>query len=114
MVGGYRYANPETSPGTILYLHGNGINIGANVNHSYRLHSLGFSVFVFDYRGYGWSEGAFPSEQSVYQDAQRAWEYLVNERQIEPSQIYLYGHFPRRGDRHRTRHPSTRRRRLDC
>lgn len=85
-------ANPETSPGTILYLHGNGINIGANVNHSYRLHSLGFSVFVFDYRGYGWSEGAFPSEQSVYQDAQRAWEYLVNERQIEPSQIYLYGH----------------------
>lgn len=80
------------SPGVILYLHGNGINVGANVNHANRFHRMGFSVFLFDYRGYGRSEGAFPTENSVYQDAKRAWQYLVEERQIPPEQIYLYGH----------------------
>ncbi len=76
----------------LLYLHGNGINIGSNVAHAYRLHQLGFSVLLIDYRGYGRSQGGFPTEARVYQDAAAAWDYLVKERQIKPSQIFLYGH----------------------
>ncbi|PPS41410.1 alpha/beta hydrolase [Chroococcidiopsis sp. TS-821] len=76
----------------LLYLHGNGINIGANVDRAHRFHQMGFSVLLIDYRGYGRSEGAFPSEATVYQDAAVAWDYLVNERQIDPSQIFIYGH----------------------
>jgi uncharacterized protein len=78
--------------GTLLYLHGNGINIGANVDQANRLHKLGFSVLLIDYRGYGLSEGGFPSEANVYQDAEVAWKYLVEERYIPEEEIFIYGH----------------------
>ena len=76
----------------LLYLHGNGFNIGAHVAHAYRFHQMGFSVLLIDYRGYGLSEGGFPTETGVYQDATAAWDYLVKERKISPHQIFLYGH----------------------
>lgn len=76
----------------LLYLHGNGINIGANIAHANRFYQLGFSVLLIDYRGYGRSEGGFPTEARVYEDAAAAWDYLVKQRQIKPSQIFLYGH----------------------
>ena len=78
--------------GVVLYLHGNGSNVGANVEHANRFHRLGLSVFLIDYRGYGKSQGDFPSESQVYEDAQLAWDYLVKQRGIHPSQIYIYGH----------------------
>jgi fermentation-respiration switch protein FrsA (DUF1100 family) len=77
---------------TLLYFHGNGINIGANAEQAARFHNLGLSVFLFDYRGYGKSEGSFPSERAVYVDAQRAWNYLTQEQKIAPKNIVLYGH----------------------
>lgn len=85
---------PASSPNAkvLLYLHGNGVNIGANVTHANRFHRLGFSVLLPDYRGYGRSEGSFPTEATVYQDAAVAWDYLVKERKIQPSQIFIYGH----------------------
>jgi pimeloyl-ACP methyl ester carboxylesterase len=76
----------------LLYLHGNGINIGANVGYANQFHQLGFSVLLMDYRGYGRSEGSFPTESRVYQDATTAWDYLVKQQQIQPSQIFIYGH----------------------
>ncbi len=81
-----------TNAKTLLYLHGNGANIGANVAHAHRFHQMGFAVLIIDYRGYGLSEGSFPSEESVYQDAKTAWDYLVTQRQIQPNNIILYGH----------------------
>lgn len=78
--------------GTLLYLHGNAINIGANVTHASRFHQIGFSVLLMDYRGYGLSEGNFPTEQQVYQDAEAMWNYLTQERNIPPEQIFVYGH----------------------
>lgn len=83
-------ASPET--GVLLYLHGNGENIGGNVEHSQRFHQLGFSVLLIDYRGYGKSEGNFPTEGRVYQDAEAAWDYLVQQRGIAPQEIFVYGH----------------------
>jgi pimeloyl-ACP methyl ester carboxylesterase len=75
----------------ILYLHGKGKNISANAKHANRLMRLGFSVLVIDYRGYGKSEGGFPTESSVYTDAQTAWNYLI-EKGYKPNQILIYGH----------------------
>lgn len=82
---------PATKPDakTLLYLHGNGINIGANVAHANRFHQQGFSVLLIDYRGYGRSQGS-PTESRVYQDAATAWDYLVKRHQ--PSKIFIYGH----------------------
>lgn len=78
--------------GTLLYLHGNGLNIGANAGQANRFHQMGLSVLLIDYRGYGRSGGAFPSEQAMYADAHVAWDYLVRDRQIPPEQILIYGH----------------------
>lgn len=83
---------PGKGEQTVIYLHGNGINIGANIAHAYRFHQLGFSILIFDYRGYGRSEGNFPTEAQVYEDAETAWHYLVEERGIAPKDIFIYGH----------------------
>jgi fermentation-respiration switch protein FrsA (DUF1100 family) len=82
---------PAESERVLLYLHGNGANIGANVAQASRFYQLGFSVLLVDYRGYGKSEGNFPTEASVYADAQTAWDYLI-QRGIAPEQIFIYGH----------------------
>ena len=76
---------------TMLYLHGNGGNISVEVK-AHRFYELGFSVLLIDYRGYGRSQGNFPSETTVYQDAQTALDHLVKERQISPKKIVVYGH----------------------
>lgn len=87
------WLKPNQSNGkVILYLHGNGINIGANITHASRFSQLGFSVLLIDYRGYGRSQGRFPNEKRVCEDAAIAWNYLVQQRKIAPSQIFIYGH----------------------
>ncbi len=83
---------PKDEKGVLLYLHGNGLNISANVDQAKRLQQMGLSVLLIDYRGYGRSEGGFPTETSVYEDAETAWNYLTQKRGIDPGQIIIYGH----------------------
>jgi len=78
--------------GTLLYLHGNAANVAANLDHVLRLRSAGLNVFIIDYRGYGSSTGGPPREKLLYEDAERAWKYLVAERNIAPAHIAIYGH----------------------
>ncbi|HEY9657920.1 MAG TPA: alpha/beta hydrolase [Allocoleopsis sp.] len=78
--------------GVLLYLHGNGLNISANVAHAHRFHKLGLSVLLMDYRGYGKSVGGFPTEAKVYEDAQLMWNYLTQTRKIPADRIFIYGH----------------------
>lgn len=75
---------------TLLFLHGNGGNIGDRVDNLRRLHDLGLGVFILDYRGYGLSEGS-PSEQGLYEDAQAAWAYLISREDINPERIAIFG-----------------------
>jgi hypothetical protein len=82
----------DPQAGTLLYLHGNAANVAANVHHVLRLRSTGLNVFIFDYRGYGHSTGGPPREKLLYEDAERAWKYLVAERNIPPAHIAIYGH----------------------
>ena len=85
--------NVLISPKVMLYLCGVGRNMG-DYNYLARVSAfrqLGFSVLVFDYRGYGLSERDFPDEFQVYQDSQAAWNYLQDVRQIPPEQIIIYG-----------------------
>jgi fermentation-respiration switch protein FrsA (DUF1100 family) len=75
---------------TILFCHGNGGNISYRQGYIRVLHQLGFNLLLFDYRGYGRSEGS-PSEIGTYKDGERAWDYLTNTQAIAPADIYLYG-----------------------
>lgn len=76
----------------LIYLHGNALNIGANVEHAKRLHGLGISVLLLSYRGYGRSDGDQPSETKIYQDAEAGWHYLVSDQDKSPADILIYGH----------------------
>ncbi|MBC8121578.1 MAG: alpha/beta fold hydrolase [Gemmatimonadaceae bacterium] len=89
---GWWIPGPRENADVLLYLHGNGINIGANVEHASRMQELGFSVLLVDYRGYGHSGGEFPSETQIYTDAQAIWHYLIYQRQVKPEHIFIYGH----------------------
>lgn len=85
--------NILTAPKTMLYLCGVGRNMG-DYNYLARVSAfrqLGFSVLVFDYRGYGLSQGSFPHELQVYEDSQAAWNYLRDTRRIPSEQIVIYG-----------------------
>ncbi len=81
----------------VLYLHGTKGNMAAqekswNLDRVAKLYKLGFSVLTIDYRGYGRSEGLFPTEARVYEDVERAWSYLIGEKQVPPEKILVYGH----------------------
>lgn len=75
-----------------LFLHGNGSTIGDEVKRPFWFHQLGFSCFLMDYRGYGRSAGKFPTECSVYEDVEAAWNYLTQVKQIPSNRIFVYGH----------------------
>lgn len=75
---------------TILFCHGNAGNISGRLETIRLLHDLGLNVFIFDYRGYGRSEGT-PSETGTYRDALAAWRYLTQTRGIEDEKIITMG-----------------------
>ena len=82
----------EPTNKVLLYLHGNGGNMSCNVGAAARFQQTGFSVLLIDYRGYGRSQGHFPSEAEIYRDAQAAWNYLIEQRQVKAEDIFIYGH----------------------
>ena len=88
--GGYRLNIPGDR--YLLFLHGSALNIAANISHARRFQRLRFSVLLVSYRGYGKSDGAFPSEAMVYSDARAAWRYLTEQKGIDPASIFIYGH----------------------
>ncbi|MBN2541812.1 alpha/beta hydrolase [bacterium] len=80
----------ENSRGTVLFCHGNAGNISHRSETIRIINELGLSLLIFDYRGYGESEGK-PLENGLYLDAEAAWDYLLNERGNDPSEIILWG-----------------------
>jgi fermentation-respiration switch protein FrsA (DUF1100 family) len=79
-----------TSP-HVIYFHGNGGNINTVGWMAEALSQRGIGVLLFDYRGYGRSEGRASDEQAIYEDADAAYDYLVRERNVRPDEIALYG-----------------------
>jgi uncharacterized protein len=74
---------PGPGNGTLLYCHGNAGNISHRLSKIEAFHNrLGLSILIFDYRGYGKSEGV-PSEAGTYADA-RAMNTWLRERDSGP------------------------------
>ena len=74
----------------VLFFHGNAGNIAHRGDSIAIFHRLGLNVFIFDYRGYGRSEGS-ASEQGLYRDATAAWRYLTQTRGFDAREIVLFG-----------------------
>ena len=74
----------------MLYLHGARWGVTSSSFRMRRLHALGVSMLGIDYRGFGRSTDALPSETSAYEDARAAWDWL---RAHYPGrQRLIYGH----------------------
>ena len=74
----------------LLFFHGNAGNISHRRESIEIFQRLGLSVFIFDYRGYGHSDGT-PDEKGLYLDARAAWRYLTEEKRFKPGNIVIFG-----------------------
>ena len=74
---------------TWLWFHGNAGNISHRLENLALLHEkTGVTFFIFDYRGYGQSEGR-PSERGTYLDAKAAISYLNSRSDANNRRIYF-------------------------
>ena len=76
---------------TVIYFHGNGGNISNLDWVGQRFAKQGFDVLLFDYRGYGASDGKVGSETDLYADGDAAVAFLVDQKSVSAKQIVLYG-----------------------
>lgn len=75
----------------ILYCHGNGTHV-ADLAEFLQVMRDEFqvSIFAFDYRGYGRSEGK-PAEKGIMEDAEAAQKWLAEKAGIKEQEIVLMG-----------------------
>lgn len=76
---------------TVLMFHGNAGNIGHRVPIARMLmESIGCSVFMAEYRGYGLSTGS-PDEAGLMIDAQTAYDYIRQRAETRNNDIVVFG-----------------------
>jgi fermentation-respiration switch protein FrsA (DUF1100 family) len=74
---GWFFRPPAAAPkGSILVLHGNAENLSTHVNTVLWLAQAGYNLFIFDYRGYGRSQGR-PTVAGVHIDSEAALDTLL-------------------------------------
>lgn len=90
MVGWYFQNSAKKDAPVVLVSHGNASNVECRVGIAAYLLFAGTSVFLYDYRGYGESQGE-ASLKNLVPDARSAYDYLVQGMHYKPDQIILYG-----------------------
>ena len=81
----------EDSKFTVLVFHGNAGNISHRLDRVLLMQSkIHTGVLLFDYRGYGKSEGR-PDEQGTYRDGRAAYRYLTRDLGIQDDRVVLFG-----------------------
>ena len=76
--------------GTVVHYHGNAQNLTAHFAFVSWLPREGFNVFVFDYRGYGRSEGV-PDRRGVHEDGLAALDYVMKRPDVHPERVVVLG-----------------------
>ena len=76
---------------TLLWFHGNAGNISHRLENIRLLHDkVRINIFIFDYRGYGRSEGR-ASEEGTYRDGEAAVQHLHSRKDVDPKRIVFFG-----------------------
>jgi pimeloyl-ACP methyl ester carboxylesterase len=81
---------PDPAAPVLLFLHGVRWDVRASAPRMRSLHGLGFSVLGIDYRGFGRSSRAMPSETLVAEDALQAWLWLAGRH--PQARRFVFGH----------------------
>jgi len=88
---GYFIRSNGTNPQyTILYNHGNRDHLQFYWDRAGYLYQTGCNVFIYDYEGFGMSEGT-PSEENFYSDARAAYSYIRSRSYVDSTNIIFYG-----------------------
>jgi fermentation-respiration switch protein FrsA (DUF1100 family) len=90
VLNGWFFDAKPKALGTILVLHGNAENLSTHVNSVLWLVPEGFNLFIFDYRGYGKSEGS-PSIKGVHLDAEAALRTVLSLPETENGKVIVLG-----------------------
>ena len=81
----------QESRATLVWFHGNAGNISDRLLNIKLLHdNINTDIFIFDYRGYGRSEGSV-SEEGTYLDGEAAIQYLLRRHNAGARQLVLFG-----------------------
>jgi fermentation-respiration switch protein FrsA (DUF1100 family) len=75
---------------TVVHFHNNRETVEAAAGFARGIRARGLGVLLVEYRGYGASRGADPSEEGLYRDAEAALDMLAA-RGIGPDRIVLSG-----------------------
>lgn len=76
---------------TILQVHGNAGNIESHIGFTDFLPGAGFNLFIFDYRGYGESDGRARRRADLIADTEAALDVLLARADVDPDRIGLFG-----------------------
>ncbi|MFP4386869.1 MAG: alpha/beta hydrolase [Alphaproteobacteria bacterium] len=85
------FSPPKEDKPTVVFFHGNASNV--EMTATYKGHvfaQAGYGVLAAAYRGYNENPGS-PSETGIYKDARAQINWLINEQNIKPENIVLYG-----------------------
>ncbi len=83
---------PAVGParGTIVFVHGNAENISTHIASVAWLPGAGFNVFLFDYRGFGSSEGK-PTLDGLHLDTEAAFTEVFTLEGVDPKRVAVFG-----------------------
>lgn len=90
LTGIFLYARSSPAKGTVVHFHGNAQNVSSHFGFSYWLTAHGYQVFVFDYRGFGGSQGR-PGEEGLVQDGIAAIGYARRRPDVDPDRLAVWG-----------------------
>lgn len=76
---------------TVLYLHDGNGSLSDCMPALDTLHTAGINIFAFDYRGFGRSAGAHPTEATATADSMAAWTWLTDTRHLPPRNLIVFG-----------------------
>ena len=83
-------AERGSSRATVLVFNGNAGNRSFRSPLAAALNDLGYSVLLFDYRGYGGNPG-WPSERGLIADGRAVRGYLETRADVDPDRIVYFG-----------------------
>jgi len=89
MISALHLPDPEARY-TLLLSHGNAEDLGDDREWLEDLRHAGFSVFAYDYQGYGTSQGK-ATESGAYEDENAAYDYLTVNLKVAPDRIIVFG-----------------------
>jgi len=82
--------NPKEAKGTVVHFHGNAQNMSTHWRFVAWLPKQDYNVLVFDYRGYGQSEGK-PEPKGVFEDSNAALNYVRSRQDVDPERLFVFG-----------------------